>query len=203
MQFEPMTNAHVNTSFKRQIEHYSRKLFNTMKNFNWTPVCTLASELLDCWKNRRQVFICGNGGSGANAIHMANDFIYGISKSFGSGIKCHALTSNTSITTCLANDVGYDNIFSYQLGVLANAKDVLLVLSGSGNSKNIIQAVETAKKKNMNTYGIFGYSGGEAKTLVETPIHFSIDDMQVSEDLQMIIAHMISQWLYEHRYKIL
>ena len=191
-----------NKFFYEKASDYKRRLFTTLEDFDWTSVHALASELYDCWKTGRQVFICGNGGSGANAMHMTNDFIYGISKTFGSGLKCHALTANSSVLTCLANDEGYESIFSSQLGVLAHPEDVLLVLSGSGNSPNIIRAIETAHSKGLKSYGILGFSGGRAKDMLEVPIHFPIDDMQISEDVQMIVAHIVAQWLYERRKSI-
>ena len=181
------------------IDLYQKNLISVLVNFDWLPVHQLAYEMYTCWKEDRQIFICGNGGSGANAVHMANDLIYGISKTFGHGLKCHALSANNSIVTCLANDEGYGNVFSYQIAVLAKKDDVLLVLSGSGNSENIINVIKTAQAKGLKTYGILGYSGGKAKEMVETPIHFAIDDMQISEDLQMIVVHIISQWLYKNR----
>jgi D-sedoheptulose 7-phosphate isomerase len=155
----------------------------------------LACELLDCWKTGRHVFLCGNGGSSANAVHMANDFIYAMSKTIGSGLKTTALPANTAVVTCLANDEGYSEIFSLQLAVLAKPKDVLIVLSGSGNSGNILKALDTAKKMKMKTYALLGYSGGKAKSMADVPIHFAIDDMQISEDLQTMVLHSIMQWL--------
>jgi D-sedoheptulose 7-phosphate isomerase len=155
----------------------------------------LACELLDCWKTGRHVFICGNGGSGANAVHMANDFIYPISKTAASGLKTTALPANTAVVTCLANDEGYSKIFSLQLAVLAKPNDVLIVLSGSGNSGNVLNALDTAKKMKMKSYALLGYSGGKAKSMADVPIHFAINDMQISEDLQTMVLHSIMQWL--------
>ena len=107
---------------------------------------SLGETLLDCWKTGRQVFIFGNGGSAGNAIHLANDWIYGISKKFGSGLRVTALPANSSVMTALANDEGYDTIFSYQLAVLAKPGDVAIALSGSGNSPNIVKALEYTKE---------------------------------------------------------
>ena len=146
-------------------------------------------------KHGRQVFLCGNGGSGANAVHIANDFLYPVSKTPGSGLRIHALPANSSVVTCLANDEGYDQVFAMQLAVLARAGDVLIVLSGSGNSPNILKAIEQAKRQGVRSYAILGYSGGKAKATADVPIHFAVDDMQISEDLQMMVAHMIMQWL--------
>ncbi|WP_443645033.1 SIS domain-containing protein [Candidatus Ponderosibacter sp. Uisw_141_02] len=162
----------------------------------------LASDLFDCWKTGKQFFVCGNGGSGSNANHIANDLIYGISKKKGSGIRCHSLAANPATLLCLANDEGYENIFSYQLSVLAEPDDILLVLSGSGNSPNILRALEEAKTARVKSYGILGFDGGKAKHLVDRAIHTSIDDMQVSEDLQMVILHIISKWLFDKRSEI-
>ena len=155
-----------------------------------------------CWKENRQLFICGNGGSAGNAIHIANDFLLGISKVYGSGLRVHALPANPAIITCLANDEGYDSIFSYQLAVQASSEDRLLVFSGSGNSPNVLKALDTAKSIGMKSYAILGFSGGKAKEIADVPIHFAIDDMQVSEDMQVIVCHMIMQWLYSRREEV-
>tara|TARA_R110002072_G_scaffold54228_6_gene142382 strand:- start:1725 stop:2351 length:627 start_codon:yes stop_codon:yes gene_type:complete len=198
-----MPVADQTTSLEDHIVRYSNDMTRVMNNFDWTPVHELAHDLLKCWKDGRQLFICGNGGSAANAIHIANDCLYGISKVVGQALKCHALPANGAVMTCLANDTGYDQIFSTQISVLANPNDILLVLSGSGNSPNILEAIKAAKNKGIKTYGILGYSGGKAKIAVDTPIHFHIDDMQISEDLQMVVAHIISQWLYDNKHLIL
>lgn len=178
---------------------YTAKLSEVLALFDWGPVGLLSNELYDCWKNGRQVFIAGNGGSGGNANHISNDFIYPISKALGSGIRMHSLSENPSILTCLANDEGYDSVFSHQLAVLARPKDVLIVLSGSGNSPNILKALEHAKRMDVKSYAILGYSGGKAKSLVDVPIHFAIDDMQIAEDCQTIVFHMIMQHLFSRR----
>jgi D-sedoheptulose 7-phosphate isomerase len=161
----------------------------------WDAVADLAAELKACWSDGRQVFICGNGGSAANAAHLANDFLYGISKQLGSGIRISALSANSSVLTCLANDCGYDAIFAMQLAVQARAGDVLIVLSGSGNSPNIVSALEQAKAMQLKTYAIVGYDGGKARAMADVPIHFDVHDMQLAEDLQLIVGHMAMQWL--------
>lgn len=178
---------------------YSTRLQEILRTADWAPVERLAAELLDCWRTGRRVFICGNGGSAGNAIHLANDFLYGISRVAGSGLRVTALPANASVLTCLANDLGYDTIFSAQLAVLAEKGDVLLAFSGSGNSPNIVKALERAKSMGIRSYAILGYSGGRAKALADEPIHFAIDDMQISEDMQLIVGHMLMQWLYANR----
>ena len=111
---------------------YARRLQTVLQSSDWGGVERLAEELRDCWRTGRQVFLCGNGGSAGNAIHLANDFLYGISKRFGSGLRVFALPANSSVLTCLATDEGYESIFSMQLAVQADRDDVLIVLSGSG-----------------------------------------------------------------------
>ena len=142
--------------------------------------------LSDAWKERRQVFICGNGGSAANAIHIANDLHYGIG-ACGSppvipGMRVEALPANTGVITCLANDTGYENIYSEQLIAKANRDDILIALSGSGNSRNIVKAIEAAEKLEMKSVAILAFNGGECKDLADLSIHFPINDMQVAEN---------------------
>lgn len=178
---------------------YTHRLQAVLQATDWSGVARLAEELRDCWRTGRQVFLCGNGGSAGNAIHLANDFLYGISKTYGSGLRVIALPANSSVLTCLANDQGYEEIFSMQLAVQGRKGDVLIALSGSGNSPNILKALEQAKKMGIKTYAILGYKGGKAKALADVPIHFVVDDMQISEDMQLIVGHMIMQWLYQNR----
>ncbi len=178
---------------------YSERLTTALRDFDWAPVEQLAHDLLDCWRTGRQVFLAGNGGSGGNANHLANDFLYPLSKTPGSGLRVQSLSANPAVLTCLANDEGYDRVFSMQLAVLAREGDVLIVLSGSGNSPNIIKALEEAKTIGMTSYALLGYSGGKARSLADVPIHFRVDDMQIAEDAQMIVGHMLLQWLHGQR----
>jgi D-sedoheptulose 7-phosphate isomerase len=178
---------------------YSRRLNATLEGFDWAPVERLAYELLDCWQTGRQVFLAGNGGSAANAGHLANDLLYPVSKTPGSGLRVHSLAANSAVMSCLANDEGYDQVFALQLSVLARKGDVLIVLSGSGNSPNIIKALEQAKAIGMTSYAVLGFSGGMTKAIVDVPIHFAVDDMQIAEDTQSIVGHMVMQWLHASR----
>jgi D-sedoheptulose 7-phosphate isomerase len=110
-------------------------------------------------------------------------------------MRVHALSANASVITCLANDVGYHSVFSGQLAVHGRAGDVLLVFSGSGNSPNVLRAIEQARSMGIKSYAVVGFSGGICKDLADVAIHFPVDDMQMSEDLQLVIGHMIMQWL--------
>jgi len=177
---------------------YASRLQDLLGRTDWSGVAQLGYAMRECWKNGRQVFFCGNGGSAGNAIHLANDYLYGIAKRTGGGMRVSSLSANAAVLTCLANDIGYDSIYSEQLAVQAQAGDLLIVLSGSGNSPNILKALEQAKAMNVTSCAILGYSGGKAKAMADLPIHFAIDDMQIAEDMQLILGHMIMQWLYEN-----
>jgi D-sedoheptulose 7-phosphate isomerase len=182
---------------KLLINKYIKNLSNIFTDEKCIEIELLAKAMLQAWKSKKTLFICGNGGSAGNAIHLANDFNYGISKSDGIGMRVDALPANSSIITCLGNDIGYENIFSQQLEVKASKEDLLLVLSGSGNSPNILRALEVGNKISMKTFAILGYKGGKAKELAKYPIHFPIEDMQIAEDSQLIVGHMIMQWMRE------
>ena len=195
-------NAPAFSSPSKLFGDYSKRLSAALDGFDWSPVERLAFDLRDCWQTGRQVFFCGNGGSGGNANHLANDLLYPVSKTPGSGIRVHSLSANPAILSCLANDEGYDRVFSMQLAVLAREGDVLIVLSGSGNSANIIRALEEARIIGMTSYAVLGYSGGQAKSLADVPIHFRVDDMQIAEDAQMIVGHMLLQWLHGQRNEV-
>lgn len=179
----------------RFIHDYVTRLNEILSRHNWEDVAHLADALLTAWREQRQVFLCGNGGSAANAIHLANDLLYGVSKDVCPGLRVHALPANQSVMTCLANDISYDDIFSHQLEVFGKAGDILIAFSGSGNSPNIVKAIEKANALKMQTFALLGYSGGKSLKLVGTPIHFPIDDMQIAEDCQQIVGHMLMRLL--------
>lgn len=179
----------------QKVFEYIDKLHESLKMPAMQKVETLCNLLLEGWQKNKHIYLCGNGGSAANAIHIANDFIYGAGIINGVGLRVEALSSNAAVLTCLANDVGYESIFSEQLRVKGEPGDILIGLSGSGNSKNIVNAIEMGNKIGMETVAILGFSGGRCKDLAKHPIHFEIHDMQISEDLQLIVGHICMQWL--------
>ena len=189
----------ANLDGQEHFADYSRRLQQVLANSDWTGVHQLAQALLESWQQGNRVFLCGNGGSAGNAIHLANDFLYGIAKTTGGGLRVMALSANSAVMTCLANDVGYDHIFSEQLAVQAQKGDLLIALSGSGNSGNIVRVLEQAGVMGVRSFAIVGFSGGKSKQLADVAIHFPVDDMQIAEDLQLIVGHMVMQWLYASR----
>jgi len=179
-------------------ESYLLRLQRVLCESDWSNVSRLAAVVRDCWLAGRQVMLCGNGGSAGNAMHIANDLVYGVAKGRGPGVRALALSANPAVVTCLGNDLGYEHIYAAQIAVHGQPGDLLIALSGSGNSPNIVRAVEQARQMGIKTCAVLGYSGGKVKALVDLPIHFAIDDMQISEDLQLIVAHMTTQWLQRH-----
>ena len=179
--------------------HYKDLLHSCLTDELLADGLKIARCMLDVWENKMQLFICGNGGSAANALHIANDLIYGIgacgSSQKRAGMNVEALTANSGVITCLANDIGYENIFAYQLECKAKKNDMLLCLSGSGNSANIINAIKKGNEMGLVTCAILGFSGGEAKQLSRITAHSNCEDMQIAEDTQLIIGHLCMQWL--------
>jgi D-sedoheptulose 7-phosphate isomerase len=183
------------TSIGEHSQRYREKLTEALGLPAMAELPKLGNALHDAWRTGHAVFLCGNGGSAGNAIHLANDFLYGAGLRNGGGLRVEALSANPAVLTCLANDVGYDRVFAEQLKVKANAGDVLIVLSGSGNSESVVKALEVGNAKGMTTFAVLGYSGGRCKAVAQHAIHFAIDDMQVAEDLQLIVGHICMQWL--------
>jgi len=174
---------------------YGRTLEKAWREHDWSDVAFLVETLHRCWSENRQLFLCGNGGSAANAIHLANDFLYGVDKRSGRGLRVIALPANAAVLTCLANDIAYEDIYAQQLTVLAQPGDILLAFSGSGNSPNIVKALTRATELGVSSFAVLGFTGGRALELATHPIYFPVHDMQVAEDLQMMVGHMAMQAL--------
>jgi D-sedoheptulose 7-phosphate isomerase len=172
------------------IDDYLKKLQSALSDPSWEQVYGLCSRLSRAKTEGSAVYLCGNGGSAGNAIHLANDFLYG-----GGGLRVEALSANAAVITCLANDTGYDNIYAEQIRVKGRPHDVLIALSGSGNSPNIVRALETANSLGMQTFAVLGYTGGRCKEVAQNSIHFAIDDMQIAEDLQLMVGHICMKFL--------
>jgi D-sedoheptulose 7-phosphate isomerase len=179
-------------------KNYGQRLTAAVEALPLGAVELLAEALMASWRDNRHVFIFGNGGSAGNAIHLANDYLYGISRKLGHALRVTALPANSSVLTCLANDEGYESIFYRQLAVLAQPGDIAIALSGSGNSLNIVKALEWCRANRVQSFALLGFSGGKALALTDVPIHVGVDDMQISEDLQLIVGHMLMQWLSQH-----
>lgn len=143
-------------------------------------------------KNARTVYLAGNGGSAANAIHIANDLI-------SVGVKAHALTADVATLTAIANDYDYSQVFERQLATFGEKGDVLIALSGSGNSMNILRALLTAQQRGMKTWAILGEPGGKAYSLADDRI-VKGSTMQEAESAQLVIGHEVMLWLRQQRF---
>src|SRR3989344_2614373 len=155
----------------------------------------IADVLHTAWKNDRQVFILGNGGSASQASHMAADISKNtLGRVYDPRIKrfrIMALTDNVSLMTAYANDVGYDEVFSQQLRNLLGEHDVLIVITGSGNSPNIIRAVEYAKEQNAITIGLLGFDGGRVKNMLDYELTVQSKNYGIVESVHPAIHHLI------------
>ena len=179
---------------KNFIKNYLDKFRKTFTNENLIQIEKFCKLLKKTIKNEKNVFICGNGGSAANAIHMSNDInLILTKKKYISNVE--ALSSNQAILTCIANDFGYEKIFSEQIKIKGKRGDLLICLSGSGNSSNIIYAIKEANRQSMTTFCFLGYDGGNAKSKTKHFFHFKDSDMQHAEDSQILINHICSKWL--------
>ena len=157
------------------------------------------SDLIEqAYHASRFVFVIGNGGSGANASHLCEDLNKCTLRDFESQkrLRVLSLTDNTAGIMAWANDEGYDRIFVEQLKNLASPGDLLLAFSGSGNSPNILKAVDWANRHGLTTLGITGYGGGKLKTLAQHNFHVAIDDMGIVESLHQVAFHWIIDDIY-------
>jgi D-sedoheptulose 7-phosphate isomerase len=152
------------------------------------------SDLIDQrWRDGRFVFIIGNGGSGANASHLCEDLAKCTLRDFHGQrrLKVLSLTDNSPWITAVANDIGYDAVFVEPLKNLAGPGDLLVAISGSGNSPNVLRAVEWANANGLETVGVTGFDGGRLKRLAHHALHAEVDDMGVVESLHQVVFHWV------------
>ena len=146
-------------------------------------------------KRGSTIFTCGNGGSSSIAEHFVCDFLKGASANTTIQPIIHSLSSCSPTVTAVANDIGYDEVFSYQLERYGNVGDILLCVSSSGNSPNILKALSMAKAKSIETISFVGFSGGSAKNLSENCIHIPIENYGIVEDIHHSLMHMLAQYI--------
>ena len=161
----------------------------------------IIQEILNSIKNKRDFFSCGNGGSAATAEHLSCDFSKGSCTNTNLNFKVFSLNSNVALMTAIANDISYDDVFSYQLNRYGKANDVLLAFSVSGTSKNIIKCTKIAKKKKIKIISFTGFNGGALKKLSNYNINFSSNNFGIVEDCHLTIMHFISQYIRNLRFK--
>lgn len=158
-----------------------------------------ALNLLDETRLKKgRIYICGNGGSSATASHFQNDFNKGVSEYIETPFRFHCLNDNIATLMAIANDIGFEEVFRFQLRGNLAPDDILIAISGSGNSANVINAVEYAKAQGNKVIGLTGFSGGKLKELSDISLHAPIDSMQVTEDIHMIFDHLMMSIFYKY-----
>ncbi len=175
---------------------YLNYLQNLISNIDTGKLNLFFEIIIDARSKDKKIFFIGNGGSAATASHFANDISIG-SKSLVKPIRAISLTDNQAIITAIANDYGYENIFSKQLEVLASPNDILVAITASGDSENIIKALNFAKDLGMETLAITGFDGGLSKKLAANNIHIATKKGEYGpvEDIHMMIAGLIGSYL--------
>lgn len=175
--------------FRNDIRNYFRIEKETIDNISIDDLNAVLNVLNRARDERRTVFICGNGGSAATASHFCCDFNKGISADQQSKFRFICLSDNIPTMMAYANDFNYEEIFVGPLRNLFREGDYVIGISGSGNSMNVVKAIEYANEHHGVTIGLTGYSGGKVKQLCQYNVHVPVDNMQIAEDLHMILDH--------------
>ena len=153
--------------------------------------------IMKAYEANKKIYIFGNGGSSATASHYQNDFNKGISEYVEKKSNFTFLNDNMSTNMAIANDIGFEEVFRFQLRNKLEEGDIVIAISGSGNSKNVINAVEYAKEQGNQIIGLTGYTGGKLKELSDISLHADVMSMQVTEDVHMMFDHLIMSIFYK------
>lgn len=186
-----MYGAHVST------EQYFSRFTEVLGLLDVSQIQRLADDIHAAWQNGRFVFICGNGGSGSNSSHFCEDLGKSsllrekFTDDTARRLKVLSLTDNTPYILAWANDEGFERVFVEQLKNLASPGDVLVAISGSGNSQNILNAVEWANRHDLKTWGITGFSGGQLQPMAHDNLHVPSDDMGQVECAHLLAFHWV------------
>jgi D-sedoheptulose 7-phosphate isomerase len=185
--------------------NYKKTINTVLDSLNYEEIENFLNLLVDAYKNEKFVFVIGNGGSAANASHFAQDLAKGTKLSIEQTkrLKALSLTDNLPFITAQGNDEGYESIFEQQLRTFANPGDILIAISGSGNSPNIIKAVEWSNNNGMITIGITGFDGGKLRKIAQHSVNVVLNDMCTSESIHSIIFHYVILELRERLKKVM
>jgi D-sedoheptulose 7-phosphate isomerase len=172
---------------------YLTLLTTTLNQLDLNSIKRMVGIFADALDEEKQIFIMGNGGSGATASHAAGDFLKGASFGLKKRFKMICLNDNMPSLMAYANDVGWEHIFIEPLKNYLKAGDIVIGISGSGNSINVLNAIEFAKSNGAITIGMTGFTGGKLKSMVDLNIHSSAMDMEVAEDVHMAVFNMVKK----------
>jgi D-sedoheptulose 7-phosphate isomerase len=182
---------------KLDVRPFLDRVAQELARIDSAEVKALADAIWDCYRQRRFVFVIGNGGSGSNASHFCEDLGKGTLRreDFDNDAKQRlrivSLTDNTPYILAWGNDEGFDRVFVEQLKNLASPGDLLIAISGSGNSLNILRAVDWANRNGLRTFGCTGFSGGKLRTLAQQGLHVPLDDMGIVESIHLTAFHWV------------
>lgn len=177
--------------FTPDIQAYRQREIDVLNALDLATISEAMNVIADAFHRDANIYICGNGGSAATASHYANDFNKGISEKVGKKFRMHCLCDNFATVMAIANDISYDEVFRFQLDGILLPSDLVIGISGSGNSKNVLNAVEYAKSIGALTIGMTGYNGGKLKQMADYHMDVNVDDMQITEDVHMFFDHMM------------
>ena len=183
--------------FDLEVGKYLDRARSVLAELDAGSIVHLADQLFDRWQDGRYVFVFGNGGSATTASHLAEDLgktcvpADQIENSRLRRLKVLSLTDNAGWITALANDIGYESIFSQQLMHYASPGDLVIAISGSGNSPNVLRAVEWAKSQDIRTFGLTGFDGGKLRQIADDCIHVPLHDMGMVESMHLLVGHWL------------
>jgi len=175
---------------------YLDELASVLEGFNLEQFEKVVASILDAYEKDKKIFVMGNGGSGSTASHFACDINKGCCMDLEKKFKVICLNDNVPTMLALANDVSYDVVFEEQLKNFFTPGDLVIGISGSGNSENVLRAVRYANASGGRTIGLSGFTGGQLAQLADIMFIAEIDDMQKIEDIHIIVVHIIMQTVY-------
>ena len=176
---------------REMIEHYLESEIDILKKLDTEAVQKVVKAFEEAYERESAIYVFGNGGSAGTASHMANDFNKGISEYTEKKFRFQCLNDNIPTMLAVANDIGYDDVFSFQLKNKVKEKDLVIGISGSGNSENVIRALDCAKEQGAITMGIVGYHGGKVADIADIVFHVPLCNMQIVEDVHLVLNHMM------------
>ena len=185
-------------NYMNDIQNYIALEIEVLKKLDVEQINAALNLLNETRQRKGRIYICGNGGSAATASHFQNDFNKGVSEYIEVPFRFHCLNDNVATLMAIANDIGYEEVFRFQLRNNLEENDVLVAISGSGNSPNVIRAVEYAKEQGCKIIGLTGFSGGKLKEISDISLHASVNSMQVTEDIHMIFDHLMMSIFYKY-----
>ena len=183
--------------YKNEIKNYIELEKEILDKLDIDEINKAINLIVDTKDNDGNIYIFGNGGSSATASHIVNDFNKGISEYIDKKFNFICLTDNFSSVMAIANDIGFEEIFRFQLKNKLKENDILIGISGSGNSKNVLNAVEYGKEMGCKVIGFTGYDGGKLYELSDIHLHVPVNSMQITEDIHMVFDHLMMSILYK------